>query len=108
MNAIIRTGGKQYRVSPGHTINVEKLNGKVGDTVEFGDVLMVSDKDGKVNIGSPIIKNVKVRGKILGNVKGEKITVFKFRRRKGYRRKTGHRQKYTSVEITDIEGQEVI
>ena len=103
MNAIIRTGGKQYRVSPGHTIKVEKLVGNVGDTVEFGEVLMVSDEDGKVNIGSPLIQNARVRGKILGEVKGEKITVFKFKRRKGYRRKTGHRQKYTSVEINEIE-----
>lgn len=103
MNAIIRTGGKQYRVSPGHTINVEKLVGNVGDTVEFGEVLMVSDEDGKVNIGSPLIENARVKGKILGEVKGEKITVFKFKRRKGYRRKTGHRQKYTSVEINEIE-----
>ena len=103
MNAVIRTGGKQYRVSPGHTIKVEKLGGSVGDTVEFGEVLMVSHEDGKVSIGSPFLENARVKGRILGEVKGEKITVFKFKRRKGYRRKTGHRQRYTSVQINEIE-----
>lgn len=104
MQAIIKTGGKQYKVSPGQKVNVEKLTGNVGDKVEFDKVLFISDKDGKTKVGTPFVKDSRVTGKILGGVKGEKITVFKFRRRKGYRRKTGHRQKYTSVEITEIEG----
>ena len=104
MQAIIKTGGKQYKVSPGQIVNVEKLPGNVGDKVEFDEVLSVSDESGKIKVGTPFVKDSRVTGKILGGVKGEKITVFKFRRRKGYRRKTGHRQKYTSVQITEIEG----
>lgn len=104
MQAIIKTGGKQYKVSPGQIVNVEKLTGNVGDKVEFDKVLFISDEGGKTKVGTPFVKDSRVTGKILGAVKGEKITVFKFRRRKGYRKKTGHRQKYTSVEITEIEG----
>jgi len=104
MQAIIKTGGKQYKVSPGQIVNVEKLPGNIGDKVEFDNVLSVSDESGKIKVGTPFVKDSRVTGKILGGVKGEKITVFKFRKRKGYRRKTGHRQKYTSVQITEIEG----
>ena len=104
MQAIIKTGGKQYKVSPGQIVNVEKLPGNVGDMVEFDEVLSVSDESGRIKVGTPFVKDSRVTGKILGGVKGEKITVFKFRRRKGYRRKTGHRQKYTSIQITEIEG----
>ena len=104
MQAIIKTGGKQYKVSPGQIVNVEKLPGNIGDKVEFDKVLSLSDESGKIKLGTPFVKDSRVTGKILGGVKGEKITIFKFRRRKGYRRKTGHRQKYTSVQITEIEG----
>lgn len=104
MQAIIKTGGKQYKVSPGQILNVEKLRGNIGDKVEFDEVLSVSDESGKIRVGTPFVKDSRVTGKILGTAKGEKITVFKFKRRKGYRRKTGHRQKYTSVQITEIEG----
>jgi large subunit ribosomal protein L21 len=104
MQAIIKTGGKQYKVSPGQIVNIEKLPGNIGDKVEFDKVLSVSDESGKIKVGTPFVKDSRVTGKILGGVKGEKITVFKFKRRKGYRRKTGHRQKYTSVQITEIEG----
>jgi large subunit ribosomal protein L21 len=104
MQAIIKTGGKQYKVSPGQIVNVEKLTGNVGDKVEFDKVLFISDESGKTKVGTPLVKDSRVTGKILGAVKGKKITVFKFKRRKGYRKKTGHRQKYTSVEITEIEG----
>jgi large subunit ribosomal protein L21 len=104
MQAIIKTGGKQYRVSPGQIVNVEKLAGNAGDKVEFDKVLFISDESGNTKVGTPFVKDSRVTGKILGGVKGKKITVFKFKRRKGYRRKTGHRQKYTSVEITEIEG----
>jgi ribosomal protein L21 len=103
MQAVVRTGGKQYMIKPGDVINVEKLEGNAGDDVEFGEVLMVSDSEGKVEVGSPLVGNAKVKGKILGHKKGDKIIVFKFKRRKGYRRKNGHRQTYTRVEITGIE-----
>lgn len=103
MQAVVKTGGKQYRVKPGDIISVEKLDGNAGDTVEFGEILMVSDSEGKVEVGSPLIENAKVAGKILKHKKGDKVTIFKFKRRKGYRRKKGHRQIYTSVEITGIE-----
>lgn len=103
MQAVVKTGGKQYRVKPGDIISVEKLDGNAGDTVEFGEILMVSDSEGKVEVGSPLIENAKVTGKILKHKKGDKVTIFKFKRRKGYRRKKGHRQIYTSVEITGIE-----
>lgn len=102
MNAVIQTGGKQYTVSKGDVINIEKIPGTPGDDVDFNEVLMVSDDDGKSKVGTPYLKDASVKGKILGTKKGSKITVFKFKRRKGYRRKAGHRQKYTSVEITDI------
>ncbi|MER3445894.1 MAG: 50S ribosomal protein L21 [Candidatus Dadabacteria bacterium] len=103
MQAVIKTGGKQHRVKPGDVIRVEKLKGNSGDTVEFGEVLMVSDSEKGSKVGSPLVENARVKGKILGHEKGEKIIVFKFKRKKGYRRKRGHRQVYTTVEITDIE-----
>jgi large subunit ribosomal protein L21 len=102
MQAVIRTGGKQYRVKPGDVINVEKINGNRGDTVEFSEVLMVSDDEGAVKMGSPLVDNAAVKGRIVRDEKGKKVIVFKFKRRKGYRRKKGHRQVYTRVEITDI------
>jgi len=102
MEAVIRTGGKQYRVKPGDVIKVEKTTGNQGDTVEFSEVLMVSDNEGAVKVGSPLVNSALVRGKILRSEKGRKVIIFKFRRRKGYRRKKGHRQVYTRVEITDI------
>ncbi len=103
MQAVIKTGGKQHRVKPGDIIKVEKLKGKPGDPVEFAEVLMVSDSDKGSKVGSPLVENAMVKGKILGHEKGEKIIVFKFKRKKGYRRKKGHRQVYTSVQITEIE-----
>jgi large subunit ribosomal protein L21 len=102
MQAVIKTGGKQYTVRPGDIIRIEKLKGNPGDTVEFSEVLMISDPEKGTKVGSPLVENVKVKGKILGHKKGEKIIVFKFKRKKGYRRKRGHRQIYTSVEIMDI------
>ncbi|MBI2486446.1 MAG: 50S ribosomal protein L21 [Deltaproteobacteria bacterium] len=103
MQAVIRTGGKQYRVKAGDVIKVEKIAGKSGDAVEFGEVLMVSDNEGAVKVGSPLVTSAIVKGKILNEEKGKKLIIFKFKRRKGYRRKNGHRQAYTRVEITGIE-----
>ena len=103
MLAVIKTGGKQYIVKPGDIIDIEKISGNVGDEVDFSDILMVSDGKGGVKVGTPIVDKAKVKGTILSESKGKKITVFKFKRRKGYRRKAGHRQKYTSVKIESID-----
>lgn len=102
MQAVIKTGGKQYIVKPGDVIDIEKIEGEKGDTVNFEEVLLVTDDDNSTQVGKPVVENAKVEGKILGQKKGDKIIVFKFKRRKGYRRKAGHRQKLTSVEITGI------
>ena len=101
MQAVIKTGGKQYRVNKGDVIDVELLPGDPGDVVEFKEVLLVTD-EGVTTIGSPVVDNAVVKAKILGTKKGEKLIIFKFRRRKDFRKKTGHRQKFTSVEITEI------
>lgn len=103
MYAVIKTGGKQYRVAQGDRLRVEKLPGNVGDTVTLGEVLLVGSGDG-VKIGQPTVSGAKVEAKILGQDRGEKVIIFKFRRRKNYRRKTGHRQPFTALEITGING----
>ena len=100
MYAIIATGGKQYRVSEGDVIYIEKIDAQVDSTVSF-DVLLV-EKDGDVTIGTPVVEGVKVEGKVVGQIRGEKIIVFKYKSKKNYRRKQGHRQPYTKVEITKI------
>lgn len=102
MQAVIKTGGKQYSVNTGDIIEVEKLTGNPGDEIEFNEVLMVSDDKGEVTVGTPVLDKAVVKARILGEKKGKKIIVFKFKRRKDYRKKAGHRQVYTSVEITDI------
>ncbi|UCG64512.1 MAG: 50S ribosomal protein L21 [Deltaproteobacteria bacterium] len=102
MYAVIQTGGKQYRVAPGEELRVEKLDGEVGDEVYFDNVLLVS-KDDKVTVGKPVLKNIRVQAKITRQGRGPKIIVFKYKRRKGYRKKQGHRQDYTGVKITQIE-----
>lgn len=102
MHAVIKTGGKQYTVNPGDLIDVELLAGEPGDNIEFNEVLMVSNDKGEVQVGSPIVENAVVKAKIVQEKKGKKIIVFKFKRRKDYRNKNGHRQRYTTVEITDI------
>ena len=101
MQAVIKTGGKQYIVNKGDVIDVELLKGNPGDVVEFKDVLLVADEGG-TTIGSPVVGSAVVKAKIIGTKKGEKLIIFKFRRRKDFRKKTGHRQKFTSVEITEI------
>jgi large subunit ribosomal protein L21 len=103
MYAVIKTGGKQYRVAQGDKLRVEKLPGNVGDTVTLGEVLLVGSGDG-VKVGQPVVSGAKVEAKIVGQDRGEKIIIFKFRRRKNYRRKTGHRQPFTALEITGING----
>lgn len=103
MYAVIQTGGKQYRAEPGQTIVVEKLAGEKGAQVVFDQVLLVSSGDGaNVTIGKPTVANAKVTGEIVEQGRGEKLVVFKFRRRKNYVRRNGHRQDYTAVKIAAI------
>ena len=102
MYAVIKTGGKQYRVSEGQLLRVEKLAGKKGDKINFGEVLLVGGDSPK--IGQPLVKGASVAAEIVAEGKGPKIVVFKFRRRKNYRRKNGHRQPYTELKITGITG----
>jgi len=102
MEAVIATGGKQYRVAPGQVISVEKLPGDRGVPVEFRSVLLVA-RDGDVLVGAEALKGARVSGEILGQGRGRKVSVVKFKRRKNYRRTLGHRQSLTRVRITEIE-----
>ncbi|MBW1659227.1 MAG: 50S ribosomal protein L21 [Deltaproteobacteria bacterium] len=101
MYAVIKTGGKQFQVSEGDVIQVEKLEGQPGDTVEIDEVLMLRT-DSDVKIGTPLVEGAAVSATILDQTKGKKIIVYKFKRRKDYRRKQGHRQKYTKLRIDAI------
>lgn len=101
MFAVIETGGKQYKVKKGDIITVEKIEGGEGTKVEFNKVLLLNTGD-QLKIGTPLVEGVKVEGEILKQGKGEKLIVFKFKRRKRYRRKKGHRQLYTQVKINEI------
>jgi len=102
MYAVIKTGGKQYRVTQGDDVKIEKLEGEVGDSVTFDRVLLTSDGE-QVQVGQPYLENSKVVGRIIRQGKNKKIVVFKYKRRKGYRRKQGHRQHFTLVSIESIE-----
>jgi large subunit ribosomal protein L21 len=102
MIAIIKTGGKQYLVSPGDKIKIEKLEKKEGESVAFDEVLLV-EKDNKLSLGTPFITGAKVIGKVLAQGKGEKVIIFKYKAKKRYHLKKGHRQFFTQVEITGIE-----
>ena len=102
--AVVRTGGKQIRVSPGEAVRVEKLAGAVGDGVEFSDVLLVGGDESGARVGTPTVPGAKVVGTITAQDRGPKLIVFKMKRRKRYRRKQGHRQSYTEVQVDKIEG----
>ena len=102
MYAVIKTGGKQYPVAPGDEVKVEKLTGEVGDSIVFDKVLLTSDGE-NVNIGKPYLENTKVVGSIMRHDKNRKIVVFKYRKRKGYRKKQGHRQEFTQIRVDQIE-----
>jgi large subunit ribosomal protein L21 len=101
MYAVIRSGGKQYRVAPGQTIRLEKVAGDVGSKVQLTDVLLV-ENDGKVQVGSPLVANAKIEATVLEHDRAKKILVFKKKRKKQYRRTAGHRQDYTAVRIDSI------
>jgi large subunit ribosomal protein L21 len=100
MYAVIKTGGKQYRVTEGDSLRVEKLPGEVGHDITFEEVLMIGGD--KVAIGKPLVKGAKVTAQIVAQDRAKKIIVFKFRRRKNYRRKRGHRQPFTELKITGV------
>ncbi len=102
MYAVVTTGGKQYRVQEGDVLRFEKIEGDIGTSVSFDNVLMVSDGE-IVQIGQPVLENAVVHGHIAEQDKAKKIIVFKYKRRKRYRRKQGHRQSYTAVKIDRIE-----
>ena len=101
MYAVIKTGGKQYRVAPGDMLKIEKLDGEVGDTITFDKVLLTSDGD-NINLGKPYLEDTKVYGNIARQGKDRKVIVFKYKRRKGYRKKNGHRQDFTLIKINNI------
>jgi large subunit ribosomal protein L21 len=100
--AVIRTGGKQYRVAEGQLVKIEKLTGELGDKVTLGEVLFVGG-NGEVKIGAPLVADAKVIGEIVGQGKAKKVIVFKKKRRKSYSRQKGHRQHQTTLRITAIE-----
>ena len=101
MYAVIATGGKQYRVTKGETLRVEKLAGEEGDSVDLDGVLMIADGD-KLSVGTPMLDKGSVTATIKSQGRGKKIEIIKFRRRKHSRTQAGHRQSYTEIEVTDI------
>ncbi|MGH0031537.1 MAG: 50S ribosomal protein L21 [Myxococcota bacterium] len=103
MYAVVKSGGKQVRVAPGQRVRLEKLEGSVGDAVELDQVLLVGG-EGEARVGRPLVEGAKAVGTITQQGLGEKITIFKMKRRKGYRRKAGHRQCFTEVLVDRIEG----
>ena len=101
MYAVIKTGGKQYRVAKNDVIKVEKLEAEAGSSVDFGEVLLVGG-DGEPKVGTPLIDGAKVTAEVLEQIKGDMVVIFKKKRRKNFRRKRGHRQLLTVLRITDI------
>jgi large subunit ribosomal protein L21 len=101
--AIVRAGGKQYRVQQGDTIYVERLAAPVGDTVRLGEVLMVAGADGEPRVGTPLLGQAAVVGTVVDQGRDQKVRVFKYKKRKHYRRTRGHRQSFTALRIDSIE-----
>ena len=101
MYAIIRSGGKQFRAEPGKTIRVPTIDAEPGTAITFEEVL-IAGGDGETQVGAPLLAGATVTGEVVEHTKGPKLIVFKWKRRKNYRRKTGHRQKFTEVRITDV------
>jgi large subunit ribosomal protein L21 len=103
MYAVIKSGGKQYRVEPGKQVRVESLAADVGSAVAFEQVLLVGSGE-SVKVGAPLVSGAKVSGTVLAHGRGDKVKIFKLRRRKHYQKTQGHRQNYTEVRIDDIQG----
>jgi large subunit ribosomal protein L21 len=103
MYAVVKTGGKQYRVQSGESVRVESLPAEVGAAVSFDEVLMVGEGE-SVRVGTPLIAGAKVRATVVAHGRGEKVRIFKMRRRKHFQKSQGHRQGYTEVRIDDIQG----
>jgi large subunit ribosomal protein L21 len=103
MYAVIKTGGKQYKVTAGDKLKVEKLAGEVGSKVVLDKILMLADGDA-ITIGSPLVAGAKVSATVVSHGRGDKVMIFKFRRRKHYRKTQGHRQSYTEILIEDVNG----
>jgi large subunit ribosomal protein L21 len=101
MYAVIRTGGKQYRVTSGEQVRVEALTAEVGTPVSFDEVLMIGEGDA-VRVGAPLVAGAQVKGTVVSHGRGEKVKIFKLRRRKHYQKSQGHRQSYTEVRIDSI------
>ena len=102
MHAVFQSGGKQYRVAPGDSVMVEKVPGNAGDSVTFDRIILTSDGE-QVSVGKPYLDNAKVEGRITRQGKARKVIAFKFKRRKGFRKKIGHRQQFTQVKIENIQ-----
>lgn len=107
MYAVVQQGGKQYRVTEGDTLRIEKTEGAPGDEIILDKVLLFQDSE-QVRVGKPFLDDVRVRAEILAQRRAKKIIIFKFRRRKGYRKKNGHRQHYTGIRITAIESVQMV
>ena len=103
MYAILNTGGKQYKVSEGDILRIEKISAELNSTVELTDVLAVSNGEGELTIGNPVVEGAKVVAKVLAHGKAKKVVVFKFKPKKDYRKKQGHRQPFTKILIEKIE-----
>lgn len=101
MYAVVEIAGQQFKVQKDQKIYVHRLNAEAGSKVEFDKVLLV-DNDGKITLGAPAIAGAKVSAEVLDHVKGDKVIVFRKKRRKGYKKKNGHRQSFTSIKVTDI------
>ncbi|HHV16383.1 MAG TPA: 50S ribosomal protein L21 [Gelria sp.] len=103
MYAVIESGGKQYKVSEGTVLKVEKLEAAAGDHLSIDKVLMISDGNGNVKVGNPLVKNARVEVEVMEQGRDKKVVVFKYKRRKKYRRKQGHRQPFTKIKVLKIE-----
>ena len=103
MYAVLRIGGKQYKVASGDLVEVERIAGEAGDIIDFPEVLSLIDED-DVKVGTPLLEGVSVKGEIIAQKRGVKILVFKSKKRKGYRKRQGHRQELTQLKITEISG----
>ena len=101
MYAVIATGGKQYKVAPGDVVRVETLDAKKGDTIELKEVYMIADGE-KVSVGKPTLASARVTAEVVAEGRGEKLIIFKHRKRKGFRKTNGHRQNYTAIKVKEI------